>query len=86
MENWDNEESKQLPNFANGQGIVSGQITSLPLTVQIKFDDDLTNDDIGDEDFISDVEKWNDSEMTKKRQEYANNLDKVYENDQRIPK
>ena len=66
MENWDNEESKQLPNFANGQGIVSGQITSLPLTVQIKFDDDLTNDDIGDEDFISDVEKWNDSEMTKK--------------------
>ena len=86
MENWDNEESKQLPNFANGQGIVSGQITSLPLTVQIKFDDDLTNDDIGDEDFISDVEKWNDSEMTKKRQEYSNNLDKVYENDQRIPK
>ncbi len=86
MENWDNEESKQLPNFANGQGIVSGQITSLPLTVQIKFDDDLTNDDIGDEDFISDVEKWNDSEMTKKRQEYANNLDKVYDNDQRIPK
>ena len=58
----------------------------MPLTVQIKFDDDLTNDDIGDEDFISDVEKWNDSEMTKKRQEYANNLDKVYENDQRIPK
>ena len=38
------------------------------------------------QDFISDVEKWNDSEMTKKRQEYANNLDKVYESDQRIPK
>ena len=43
-------------------------------------------EELGDEDFISDVEKWNDSEMTKKRQEYANNLDKVYENDQRIPK
>ena len=55
MENWDNEEAKQLPNFANGQGIVSGQITNIPLTVQIKFDDDLTNDDIGDEDFINDV-------------------------------
>ena len=51
-ENWDNEEAKQLPNFANGQGIVSGQITNIPLTVQIKFDDDLTNEDI-DENFIS---------------------------------
>ena len=34
MENWDDEVARQLPNFANGQGIVSGQITNLPLTVK----------------------------------------------------
>ena len=85
MENWDNEEAKQLPNFANGQGIVSGQITNIPLTVQIKFDDDLTNDDMGDEDFIADVQNWKDSETNKKKKELSINLDKAFKDDQRQP-
>ena len=85
MENWDNEEAKQLPNFANGQGIVSGQITNIPLTVQIKFDDDLTNDDMGDEDFIADVQNWKDSENSKKKKILSKDLDKVFEADQRRP-
>ena len=85
MENWDNEEAKQLPNFANGQGIVSGQITNIPLTVQIKFDDDLTNADIGDEDFIADVQNWKESEKNKKKKILSKNLDKVFEADQRRP-
>jgi hypothetical protein len=83
MENWDNEEAKQLPNFANGQGIVSGQITNIPLTVQIKFDDDLTNEDIGDENFISDVQNWKESSTSKKKKEFSKNFDKVFEADQR---
>ena len=83
MENWDNEEAKQLPNFANGQGIVSGQITNIPLTVQIKFDDDLTNDDIGDEDFINDVKNWKDNYVTKSKKILANQFDKIFKSDQR---
>ena len=85
MENWDNEEAKQLPNFANGQGIVSGQITNIPLTVQIKFDDDLTNEDIGDENFISDVINWKDSDVTKKKREFSKKFDKVFDADKRKP-
>ena len=85
MENWDDEEAKQLPNFANGQGIVSGQITNIPLTVQIKFDRDLVNPDLGDENFISDVQNWKDSEKTKKKREFSKKFEKVFESDQRRP-
>ena len=85
MENWDDEQAKQLPNFANGQGIVSGQITNLPLTVKIKFDADLINSDLGDENFISDVQNWKDSEKTKKKREFSKNFEKVFKSDQRRP-
>ena len=85
MENWDNEEAKQLPSFANGQGIVSGQITNIPLTVQIKFDDDLTNEDIGDENFISDVQNWKESSSTKKKREFSKNFEEVFDVDKRKP-
>ena len=83
MENWDNEEAKQLPNFANGQGIVSGQITNIPLTVQIKFDDDLINDDISDEDFINDVKNWKDTNVSKNKKLLSNQFDKIFKSDQR---
>ena len=83
MENWDNEEAKQLPNFANGQGIVSGQITNIPLTVQIKFDDDLINDDISDEDFINDVKNWKDTNVSKSKKLLSNQFDKIFKSDQR---
>tara|TARA_B100001057_G_scaffold349609_1_gene351056 strand:- start:1459 stop:3237 length:1779 start_codon:yes stop_codon:yes gene_type:complete len=85
MENWDNEEAKQLPNFANGQGIVSGQITNLPLTVQIKFDDDLTNEDIGDENFIADVQNWKETPENKKKREFSKDFDEVFDVDKRKP-
>ena len=85
MENWDDEEAKQLPNFANGQGIVSGQITNIPLTVQIKFDMDLTNPDLGDENFISDVQNWKESERAKKKKEFSKKFEKIFESDQRRP-
>ena len=85
MENWDDEQAKQLPNFANGQGIVSGQITNLPLTVKIKFDADLVNSDLGDENFISDVQNWKDSEKTKKKREFSKKFEKIFKSDERRP-
>ena len=85
MENWDDEVARQLPNFANGQGIVSGQITNLPLTVKIKFDADLVNSDLGDEDFINDVQNWKDTEITKKKKSFYKNFDKIFKSDQRRP-
>ena len=85
MENWDDEEAKQLPNFADGQGIVSGQITNLPLTVKIKFDADLVNSDLGDENFISDVQNWKDSEKTKKKREFSKKFEKIFKSDERRP-
>ncbi len=85
MENWDDEVARQLPNFANGQGIVSGQITNLPLTVKIKFDADLVNSDLGDENFINDVQNWKDTEITKKKKSFYKNFDKIFKSDQRRP-
>ena len=83
MENWDNEVARQLPNFANGQGIVSGQITNLPLTVKIKFDADLVNSDLGDENFINDVKNWNDTDRTKKKKDLFKKFEKIFKSDQR---
>ena len=85
MENWDNEVARQLPNFANGQGIVSGQITNLPLTVKIKFDADIVNSDLGDEDFINDIKNWNDSNQTKKKKDLFKKFEKIFKSDQRRP-
>lgn len=85
MENWDNEEARQLPNFANGQGIVSGQITKLPLAVQIKFDEDLMNEDIGDEDFINDVNNWDDNEAVKKKKKFSEEFEIISNSDMRRP-
>ena len=85
MENWDDEVARQLPNFANGQGIVSGQITNLPLTVKIKFDADLVNSDLGDENFIKDVQNWKESEKTKKKKGFYKNFEKIFQSDQRKP-
>ena len=85
MENWDDEVARQLPNFANGQGIVSGQITNLPLTVKIIFDADLVNSDLGDEDFINDVQNWKESEKTKKKKGVYKNFEKIFQSDQRKP-
>ena len=49
----------------HGQGIISGQIVNYSLPVQIKFDEKLINDDIGNENFIDTVENWDDKESVK---------------------
>ena len=60
-------------------------VTNIPLTVQIKFDEDLTNEDIGDENFISDVQNWKESSISKKKKEFSKNFEKVFDADQRKP-
>jgi DNA helicase HerA-like ATPase len=58
MENLSESDANILQAFGRGQGIVSGQAVRFPLLVQVKFDDDLVSDAIGDEDFIQEARDW----------------------------
>ena len=77
------DDSKQLPNLANGQGIISGQVVNFSLPVQIKFDAELINDDIGNENFISAVENWDDKESVKQRKKFAKDFSNITSIDRR---
>lgn len=61
MENLSKSDSRLLPGFGPGQGIVSGQAVRFPLVVQVDFDEDLVTKTIGDEDFVLAVQNWEDS-------------------------
>jgi DNA helicase HerA-like ATPase len=61
MENLSKSDSKLLPGFGSGQGIISGQAVRFPLVVQVDFDKDLVTKTIGDEDFVDAVRRWQDS-------------------------
>lgn len=67
MENLSESDANILQTFGPGQGLVSGQAVKFPLLVKIKFDEDLISKVIGDEDFISDAQKWKPSDAQKKR-------------------
>jgi DNA helicase HerA-like ATPase len=58
MENLTEADSKMIPGFGPGQGILSGQVVRFPLPVQVQMDSDLLNSEIGDEDFFDQVEAW----------------------------
>ncbi len=58
MENLSKSDSRLLPGFGPGQGIISGQAVRFPLVVQVRFDDDLVTKAIGDEDFLAQVRDW----------------------------
>jgi len=58
MENLSKSDSRLLPGFGPGQGIISGQAVRFPLVVQVDFDKDLVTRTIGDEDFVDAVRKW----------------------------
>jgi uncharacterized protein len=58
MENLSKADSKLLPGFGPGDGIMSGQAVRFPLVVSIKFDQDLQCSSIGDEDFVKAVANW----------------------------
>lgn len=61
MENLTKSDSRLLPGFGPGQGIVSGQAVRFPLVVRFDFDNDLVTKAIGDEDFLQAVKEWNNS-------------------------
>ena len=77
------DDSKQLPNLANGQGIISGQVVNFSLPVQIKFDEELINDDIGNENFITAVENWNEKDSVKRRKKFAEDFSNISSIDKR---
>ena len=80
MENLSKADSKLLPGFGPGEGIVSGQAVRFPLVVRVKFDDDLVSSTIGDEDFISIAQNWSESpvaEASKRSAEFENAMDSV---------
>tara|TARA_B100000700_G_scaffold211266_1_gene232208 strand:+ start:1908 stop:3596 length:1689 start_codon:yes stop_codon:yes gene_type:complete len=82
-ETLDVDDSKQLPNLANGQGIISGQVVNFSLPVQIKFDEQLINEDIGNENFIDTVDNWDDKESVKLRKKFAKDFSNIAEIDNR---
>lgn len=61
MENLSRDDSRLLPGFGPGQGIVSGQAVRFPLLVQVQHDKELETGAIGDEDFIGAAQRWGDS-------------------------
>lgn len=58
MENLTKADSRLLPGFGPGQGIVSGQAVRFPLLIQVDFDKELVTHAIGDEDFLTAVKTW----------------------------
>ena len=74
-----------MPNLANGQGIISGQIVNYSLPVQIKFDEQLLNEDIGNENFIDAVDNWDDKESVKLRKKFAKDFSEINDINQRRP-
>jgi hypothetical protein len=58
MENLTKADSKLLPGFGPGQGIISGQAVRFPLVIQVDFDKDLVPESMGDESFVEIAQKW----------------------------
>jgi DNA helicase HerA-like ATPase len=58
MENLTKEDSRLLPGFGPGQGIVSGQAVRFPLAIKVDYDADLNAPAMGSEDFLGAVRAW----------------------------
>ena len=82
MENLSEADARLLPTFGEGQGIVSWQAVRFPLLVQVKFDEDLVSEAVGDENFIARAQEWQASpeviakEKTSQRLEALRRLNK----------
>ena len=61
MENLSKPDSRLLPGFGPGEGIISGQAIRFPLIVRIKEDSELYVEALGNEDFVSRVAQWENS-------------------------
>ena len=74
MENLSETDANILQSFGLGQGIVSGQAVRFPLLIQVKFDEDLVSASIGDEDFINEIDNWQEPESASKRKKHKEKL------------
>jgi DNA helicase HerA-like ATPase len=80
MENLTKADSRLLPAFGPGQGIVSGQAVRFPLVIEVDFDEDLVTPSIGNEDFVKAVADWEESpkaETVRRSDRIATELDRV---------
>ncbi|MBX3602815.1 MAG: ATP-binding protein [Rubrivivax sp.] len=77
MENLTESDSKMIPGFGPGQGILSGQVVRFPLPVQVQMDADLLNSEIGDEDFFDQVDAWRPDAAAPARAESQKAVDKI---------
>ena len=62
MENLTKADSRLLPGFGPGQGIVSGQAVRFPLVIQVDFDEELVTSALGSEDFLGQARDWQESD------------------------
>jgi DNA helicase HerA-like ATPase len=74
MENLSEQDSRMLPSFGPGEGIVSGQAVRFPLLVKIKHDEDLRFSDISNEDFIDEASTWEPQDEDKESIKNSENL------------
>jgi uncharacterized protein len=61
MENLTRADSRLLPGFGPGQGIISGQGVRFPLLIQVQQDKELELTGLGDENFIQQAAEWTNS-------------------------
>jgi DNA helicase HerA-like ATPase len=80
MENLTESDSKMIPGFGPGQGIISGQVVRFPLPVRVHMDDDLLASELGDEDFFEQAEAWRPDGETKARQAMEASIQRVDRN------
>lgn len=78
MENLTRADSRLLPGFGPGQGIVSGQGVRFPLLIQVEQDKDLELSGLGDENFVEAAAKWSNSkqaESARRSAKFSGDLD-----------
>ncbi len=78
MENLTRADSRLLPGFGPGQGIVSGQGVRFPLLIQVEEDKDLAVPGLGNENFVNEVADWSQSkqaEAAKRTMDFSKQLD-----------
>jgi hypothetical protein len=78
MENLTRADSRLLPGFGPGQGIISGQGVRFPLLIQVEEDKELALTGLGDENFVQAVAEWSSSkqaEAAKRTSDFSKELD-----------
>jgi DNA helicase HerA-like ATPase len=83
MENLTESDSRMIPGFGPGQGIVSGQVVRFPLPVHVNMDTDLLASEIGDEDFFEQAEAWSPDGDVTARQAMEDSIRRVNANRKR---